>query len=155
MIELGNEHAIVAAFVFRPDEKFVLASSAGRGFIVKSDDVLAQTRGGKQALNVSGDEEAAVCARVEGDTVAVIGENRKLLLFPLKEVPEMARGRGVILQRYKDGGLSDLKTFIYKEGLTWQQGDRTRTETDLKDWRGERAQAGRLPPKGFNKVNKF
>ena len=155
MIELGNEHAVVAAFVFKPDEKFVLASSAGRGFVVKSDDVFAQTRGGKQALNVSGDEEAAVCARVEGDTVAVIGENRKLLLFPLKEIPEMARGRGVILQRYKDGGLSDLKTFTYKEGLTWQQGDRTRTETDLKDWRGERAQAGRLPPKGFNKVNKF
>jgi len=155
MIELGNEHAIVAAFLFKPDEKFVLASSAGRGFIVKSDDVFAQTRGGKQALNVSGDEEAAVCARVEGDTVAVIGDNRKLLLFPLKEVPEMSRGRGVILQRYKDGGLSDLKTFNYKEGLSWSQGDRTRTETDIKDWRGERAQAGRLPPKGFNKVNKF
>jgi topoisomerase-4 subunit A len=155
MIELGNEHAIVAAFVYKPGEQFLLASSAGRGFIVKSDDVFAQTRGGKQALNVSGDEEAAVCARVEGDTVAVIGDNRKLLLFPLKEVPEMARGRGVILQRYKDGGLADLKTFNYKEGLTWQQGERTRTETDLKDWKGERAQAGRLPPKGFNKVNKF
>ena len=155
MIELGNEHAIVAAFVYKPGEQFLLASSAGRGFIVKSDDVFAQTRGGKQALNVSGDEEAAVCARVEGDTVAVIGENRKLLLFPLKEVPEMSRGRGVILQRYKDGGLSDIKTFTYKQGLTWQQGDRTRTETDLKDWKGERAQAGRLPPKGFNKVNKF
>ncbi|MCD6075133.1 MAG: parC [Rhodospirillales bacterium] len=155
MIELGNEHAIVAAFIYKAGEQFLLASSAGRGFIVKSDDVFAQTRGGKQALNVSGDEEAAVCARVEGDTVAVIGENRKLLLFPLKEVPEMSRGRGVILQRYKDGGLSDLKTFTYKEGLTWQQGDRTRTETDLKDWKGERAQAGRLPPKGFNKVNKF
>ena len=155
MIELGNEHAIVSAFVFRAGEQFLLASSAGRGFIVKSDDVFAQTRGGKAALNVSGDEEAAVCARVEGDTVAVIGDNRKLLLFPLKEVPEMARGRGVILQRYKDGGLSDLKTFTYKQGLSWQQGDRTRTETDLKDWKGERAQAGRLPPKGFNKVNKF
>ena len=155
MIELGNEHAIVAMFTYRPDEKFLLASSVGRGFIVKSDDVFAQTRTGKQALNVSGDEEAAVCARVEGDTVAVIGENRKLLLFALKEVPEMSRGRGVILQRYKDGGLADLKTFTYKEGLSWQQGDRTRTETDLKDWRGERAQAGRLPPKGFNKANKF
>ncbi len=155
MIELGNEHAIVSAFVFKAGEQFLLASSAGRGFIVKSDDVFAQTRGGKAALNVSGDEEAAVCARVEGDTVAVIGDNRKLLLFPLKEVPEMARGRGVILQRYKDGGLSDLKTFTYKQGLSWQQGDRTRTETDLKDWKGERAQAGRLPPKGFNKVNKF
>ncbi len=155
MIELGNEHAIVAMFIYRPDEKFLLASSVGRGFIVKSDDVFAQTRTGKQALNVSGDEEAAVCARVEGDTVAVIGDNRKLLLFPLKEVPEMSRGRGVILQRYKDGGLADLKTFTYKEGLSWQQGDRTRTETDLKDWRGERAQAGRLPPKGFNKANKF
>jgi topoisomerase-4 subunit A len=155
MIELGNEHDAVALFVYRPGMKFIVASSVGRGFIVKSDDVFAQTRSGKQALNVSGDEEAAACAPVEGDTVAVIGENRKMLLFPVKEVPEMARGRGVILQRYKDGGLSDIKTFTYKEGLTLQQGDRTRTETDIRDWLGTRAQAGRLPFKGFNKANKF
>jgi topoisomerase-4 subunit A len=155
MLELGNDHDIVALFVYRPGMKFIVASSVGRGFIVKSDDVFAQTRGGKQALNVSGDEEAVACAPVEGDTVAVIGENRKMLLFPLKELPEMARGRGVILQRYKDGGLSDIKTFTYKEGLTLQQGDRTRTETDIRDWLGTRAQAGRLPFKGFNKANKF
>jgi topoisomerase-4 subunit A len=100
--------------------------------------------------------EAAVCRAVEGDTVAVIGENRKLLLFPLAEVPEMTRGRGVILQKYKDGGLSDAKTFNRKEGLTWAAGaGRMRTETDLRAWVGKRAQAGRLPPNGFSRSNKF
>jgi len=155
MIDLGNEHDLVNLFLFKPEEKFLVASSAGRGFVVKSEDVMAQTKGGKQILNVKGDDEAAAVCRVEGDHVAVIGENRKLLLFPLDEVPEMTRGRGVILQRYKDGGLSDVKTFTLEEGLTWKTGDRNRTETDLMAWQGKRSQAGRLPPKGFSKVNKF
>jgi len=155
MIDLGNEHDLVNLFLFKPEEKFLVASSAGRGFVVKSEDVMAQTKGGKQILNVKGDDEAAAVCRVEGDHVAVIGENRKLLLFPLDEVPEMTRGRGVILQRYKDGGLSDVKTFTLEEGLTWKTGDRNRTETDLMAWHGKRSQAGRLPPKGFSKVNKF
>ncbi len=154
MIELGNDHDVVALFVYRPEEKFLLASHEGRGFIVKSEDVFAQTRGGKQALNVSGDEEATAACKVEGDTVAVIGDNRKLLLFPLDEVPEMARGRGVILQRYKDGGLADIKTFTLKSGLTWRSGGGVRTETDLRDWVGQRSQAGRLPPKGFSREHK-
>jgi len=155
MIDLGNEHDIVALYLFKPGEKFLVASSAGRGFIVKSDDVMAQTKNGKQVLNVKGDDEAAACCTVEGDHVAVIGDNRKLLLFPMDEVPEMSRGRGVILQRYKDGGLADVKTFTKEEGLSWKTGDRTRTETDLFAWEGKRAQAGRLPPKGFAKANKF
>ena len=155
MIDLGNEHDLINLFLFKSEEKFLVASNAGRGFIVKSDDVSAQTRGGKQILNVKGDDEAAACCRVEGDHVAVIGDNRKLLLFPLDEVPEMTRGRGVFLQRFKDGGLSDVKTFTMAEGLTWKTGDRNRTETDLMAWQGKRAQAGRLPPKGFSKVNKF
>ncbi len=155
MIDLGNEHDLVNLFLFKPEEKFLVTSSAGRGFIVKSEDVMAQTKGGKQILNVKGDDEAAAACRVDGDHVAVIGENRKLLLFPLDEVPEMTRGRGVILQRYKDGGLSDVKTFTMEEGLTWKTGDRNRTETDLMAWQGKRSQAGRLPPKGFSKVNKF
>lgn len=94
-------------------------------------------------------------APAEGDTIAVIGTNRKLLLFPLSELPEMARGRGVILQKYSGGELSDVKSFKAKEGLTWQSGDRTRTETDLRNWKGERAQAGKMVPTGFNRSNKF
>ncbi|MDP6841186.1 MAG: DNA topoisomerase IV subunit A [Rhodospirillales bacterium] len=156
MIDLGNEHEILALFLFAPGGELLIASHAGRGFRVKTDDVVAQTKGGKQVLNVgSGDDEAAACALVAGDQVAVIGENRKLLLFPLDEVPEMTRGRGVILQRYKDGGLADVKTFSMKEGLSWKTGGRTRTETDLLAWRGKRAQSGRLPPRGFSKTNRF
>ena len=155
MIDLGNDQDVVALFIHKPGTKLLVASSAGRGFVVSEDDVVASTRGGKQILNVSGDEEGAGACIVGGDTVAVIGDNRKLLLFPLAEVPEMARGRGVFLQRYKDGGLSDLKTFTIADGLTWITGAGVRTETDLMDWLGKRAQAGRLPPKGFPRSNKF
>ncbi|MEE2761041.1 MAG: DNA topoisomerase IV subunit A [Pseudomonadota bacterium] len=155
MVELGNDHDIVALFLFQPGRALLVASSAGHGFQVKTDDVVAQTKSGKQVLNVNGDDEAVACTPVEGDQVAVIGENRKMLIFPLDEVPEMSRGRGVILQRYKDGGLSDVKTFNLEEGLSWKIGDRTRTETDLLAWQGKRAQAGRLPPKGFSKTNRF
>jgi topoisomerase IV subunit A len=156
MIDLGNDQDLVAMFIHDPKRKLVVASHDGRGFVVPEGDIVAQTRAGRQVLNLGDGVEAAACAPVEGDTVAVVGENRKLLLFPLSELPEMTRGRGVILQRYKDGGLSDVKTFTYKEGLTWRQGDqRTRTETALGDWRGERGQAGRLPPQGFARNNKF
>ena len=156
MIDLGNDQDIVALFVHKPGRKLVVASADGRGFVVPEDDVLAQTRAGKQVLNLAEGVEAAAAAPAEGDTIAVIGENRKLLLFALSELPEMTRGRGVILQRYKEGGLSDVKCFTYAEGLTWRQGDqRQRTETDLAAWRGERGQAGRLPPQGFARSNKF
>jgi topoisomerase-4 subunit A len=155
MIDLGNDQDVVALLIHKPGRKLVVASSDGRGFIVPEEAVIAQTRAGKQVLNLADSSEAAALAIVEGDTVAVIGENRKLLLFPLAELPEMTRGRGVILQRYKDGGLSDVKCFTYKEGLSWRQGDRQRSETDLKDWRGVRGQAGRLPPQGFTRSNKF
>ncbi|MFP6735701.1 MAG: DNA topoisomerase IV subunit A [Rhodospirillales bacterium] len=156
MAELGNEHHIVALFLWRPGGALLIASSAGRGFRVKTDDVVAQTKSGKQVLNVgSGDDQAVACCAVEGDSVAVIGENRKLLIFPVGEVPEMSRGRGVILQRYKDGGLADVKTFKMGDGLSWKTGERTRTETDLLAWQGKRAQSGRLPPKGFARSNRF
>ena len=156
MMGLPNDQDIVAVFVHQPGRKLLVASSDGRGFVVPEDEVVAQTKNGKQVLNPGEGVEAAVCRGVEGDTVAVIGDNRKLLLFPLDEVPEMTRGRGVILQNYKDGGLSDAKTFNRKEGLTWAAGaGRTRTETDLRAWVGKRAQAGRLPPNGFSKSNKF
>jgi topoisomerase-4 subunit A len=155
MFDLPNDHDIVALFVYQPDRKLLLASSDGRGFVVEEKDVYAQTKAGKQVLNVSGENEALVCRFVDGDTVAVVGENRKLLVFGLNDMPKMARGRGVILQRYKDGGLSDITVFDKTVGLQWRMGDRTRTETDLQDWTGRRAQAGRLPPRGFPRNNKF
>ena len=155
MTDLGNDHDVVALFIHKPGTRLLVASSTGRGFVVPEDDVVASTKGGKQILNVSGDEEGTGACIVGGDTVAVIGDNRKLLLFPLADVPEMARGRGVFLQRYKDGGLSDLKTFTLADGLTWVTGAGVRTETDLMAWQGKRAQAGRLPPKGFPRSNRF
>ncbi len=113
-------------------------------------------RFGRQVLNLAPGVEALTAVPDEGDQVAAIGDNRKLLVFPLSQVPEMARGRGVILQKHKDGGLSDVRVFTLSEGLSWRLGeDRTRTEMKLDDWRGDRAQAGRLPPNGFPRSNKF
>jgi topoisomerase-4 subunit A len=156
MIDLPNDQDIVALFAYRSGRKLAVASSDGRGFIVSEDEVVAQTKNGKQVLNAAGDVEAAACTPVEGDMVAVIGENRKLLIFPLDELPEMTRGRGVIMQKYKDGGLADITTFAKAKGLSWTMGGgRTRSETNLMDWIGKRSQAGRLPPKGFPKTNKF
>jgi topoisomerase-4 subunit A len=155
MIELGNEHGVVALTVHDPERKLLVASSDGRGFIVAEKDVAAQTRAGKQVLNVAGGAEAAVCSPVAGDSVAVVGDNRKMLIFPLDELPEMTRGRGVMLQRYNAGGLADAVTYDSKEGLAWRIGDRTRVETDLKDWIGKRAQAGRKAPRGFPANNRF
>ena len=155
MVDLGNEDDVIEAFVWAEGRRYLVASSAGRGFVVKSEDLLAQTRAGKQVLNLKPGEEAAVCVPAEGDTLAVIGTNRKLLVFPLEQVPEMARGQGVMLQKYKDGGLSDARVFNRAGGLSWTLGERTRTETALADWLGERAQAGRLPPRGFPSNNRF
>ena len=155
MIDLGNEHGVVALSVHDPERKLVVASSDGRGFVVAEKEVVAQTRGGKQVLNVSSGAEAAACKPIAGDLVAVVGDNRKMLIFPLKDLPEMTRGRGVILQRYAKDGLADVATFTMTEGLSWQIGERTRTETDLKDWVGKRAQAGRKVPRGFSKNNRF
>ncbi len=156
MVDLPNEAEIVDLFIHRPGRKLLLASSKGDGFIVNEDDVVAQTRTGKQVLNVKGDAKARVCRPVEGDHVACVGENRKVLIFPLSELPEMARGKGVRLQKYKDGGLSDARTFTLAEGLSWKDpAGRTRTETDLTEWLGKRAQAGRMAPRGFPRDNRF
>ncbi|MEQ8604301.1 MAG: DNA topoisomerase IV subunit A [Marivibrio sp.] len=155
MLDLSNEHEFVQLMVHDPARTLLVASSDGRGFLVKETDVVAQTRNGKQVLNVSGKVEAAVCRPAEGDHVAVIGRNRKLLVFEREDLPEMTRGRGVMLQKYRDGGLADAKLFTLKEGLTWRIGERTRTETDLTAWIGKRGQAGRLPPPGFPRSNKF
>jgi topoisomerase-4 subunit A len=158
MIDLGNDQDIVQILVHRGGRKFLVAAETGRGFIVPEDDVVAQTKNGRQVLNLGSDEEARALSVLpdNADMVAVLGENRKLLLFPIADVPEMGRGRGVILQRYKDGGLADVRAFRMEEGLTWSLGDsRTRTETALKEWVGTRAQAGRLPPRGFSSSGKF
>jgi topoisomerase-4 subunit A len=155
MIDLGNDQDVVALMVHVPGRKLIVASGDGRGFIVPEDEALAQTRAGKQVLNVSGDVEARACCIAAGDHVAVAGDNHKLLVFPIGELPEMTRGRGVKLQSYKDGGLCDIKAFTLKQGLGWKSGERERTETDLRPWIGKRAQAGRLAPKGFPRSNRF
>ncbi len=156
MVDLEENHEMIEIFLHQAGRKLVVASSAGNGFIVGEDDVVAMTRKGKQVLNVNAPDEAAVCATADGDTLAVIGDNRKLLCFPLAEVNEMTRARGVRLQRYKQGGLSDAKVFWKKDGLGWvDSAGRNWTVTDLRDWMGARAQAGRLPPKGFPKNNNF
>lgn len=155
LAELTNEDDVVALFVATEGAKYLVASSSGRGFVVPGAELAAEKRTGRQILNLRPDEEAALCTIAEGDHVAVIGSNRKLLVFPLDQVPEMARGAGVILQRYKEGGMADAKIFRLTEGLTWKLGDKMRTETNLRDWLGERAQAGRMPPNGFPKSNRF
>jgi len=156
--DLEQEADLVAVFPFRGGRKFLVASGAGRGFVVNEDECLANTRKGKQVLNVALPDEARAIAPVEGELAASVGENRKMVIFPLDQVPEMGRGRGVRLQRYKDGGLSDVKTFKAEDGLTWvDPAGRVFTVAmrELADWRGNRADAGRLAPKGFPKINKF
>lgn len=155
MIDLPNEVDVVEFLVHNPERRLLVASNDGRGFLVAEKDVVAQTRNGKQVLNVSGSSKAEHCVPVDGDMVAVVGQNRKLLVFPLSEMPEMARGKGVIIQKYRDGHISDIKVFLAESGLTWASGERTRTVTDLTAWMGKRAQAGRMPPPGFPRNNKF
>jgi len=156
MVDLPNEAEIVDLFIHKPGRKLLVASTAGDGFVAKEDDVLAQTRTGKQVLNVRGDVRALVCRPVQGDHIACVGENRKVLVFPVAELPEMGRGKGVRLQKYKDGGLSDATTFNRADGLSWlDPAGRTRTETELTEWSGKRASAGRMAPRGFPRDNKF
>ena len=158
MVDLEENHAFAEIFVHEPGRKLIIAATSGHGFVVPEDEMVAMTRKGKQVMNLTEPEEARLCVPAEGDLVAVIGENRKMLIFPLEEVNEMARGKGVRLQRYKDGSLSDVCVFSKSEGLTWlDPAGRTFTVpmSELKEWVGERAQAGRLAPRGFPKSNKF
>ena len=155
MVEMTNEDAVLELFLPVEGARYLVASQDGRGFLVPGAELLAEKRTGKQVLVLEPGKEAAVCTRAEGDMIAIIGENRKLLLFPLDQVPEMTRGRGVQLQSYKEGGLADAKVFVRKEGLSWRLGERIRVETDLAPWRGNRAGAGKMPPNGFPKSNRF
>ncbi len=156
MVDLEEAAEPVDLFVHRPGAARLFATTDGRGFRVPEDQLVAGTRKGKQVVNVDAPAEVKAAVPVEGDTVAVVGENRKLIVFPLAQLPEMARGRGVRLQRYRDGGLSDVRTFKAADGLAWMDSSgRTWTVTELMDWQGNRADAGRLPPKGFPKTNRF
>jgi topoisomerase IV subunit A len=157
MVDLTNEDDVVDLHVHREGVRFLVASADGKGFLVAGEDLLAERRTGKQVMVLEPGREALLCVPAEGDTVAVAGTNRKLLLFPLDQVPEMARGRGVQLQSYRDDGtgLADAKVFVRREGLSWRLGDRVRVETDLQGWRGNRAGAGKAPPNGFPKSNRF
>ena len=156
MVDLPNEAEITDLLVYRAETKYLVASTDGDGFIAPAEELLAQTRTGKQVLNLRDGAKAAVCKPIHGDHVAVVGENRKLLVFALEELPEMGRGKGVRLQKYKDGGMVDATTFTLAYGLTWKDpAGRTRTELVLDEWLAKRATAGRMAPRGFPRDNKF
>ncbi len=158
MADLDESADIVAVWPYAQGEKMLVAATDGRGFVVGQDEMLSSTRKGRAVVNVDTPAQARLAIPAAGDHVAVIGENRKLLVFPLSQVPEMARGKGVRLQRYKDGGLSDARVFAAADGMTWRDSaGRTFTigKADLQEWIGNRAEAGRLPPKGFPKNNRF
>ncbi|WP_170434799.1 DNA topoisomerase IV subunit A [Ruegeria arenilitoris] len=167
MVDLPNEAQIVDILIHKPGRKLLVASDAGNGFMVPEDEVLAQTRNGKQVLNVKDDERAVICKPIEGDHVAVVSQNGKFLVFPVSELPEMTRGKGVRLQKYNmargrqgtlelDGGLSDLTTFNWEDGLKWSMGgDKTRHEADMSQWLAKRASVGKKPPYGFPRDYKF
>tara|TARA_R110002051_G_scaffold4021_1_gene21196 strand:- start:11233 stop:13491 length:2259 start_codon:yes stop_codon:yes gene_type:complete len=158
IVEMENDQDILTAFVHDPSRKLVLASTAGNGFVVAENEMIANTRKGKQIMNVAMPDETKLVVPVTGDHVAVVGENRKLLVFPLAQLPEMTRGKGVRLQRYKDGGISDIRCFAIDQGLTWEDSAGrlfTKTKDELVEWLGDRATAGRLVPKGFPRSGKF
>ena len=156
IVDLPNDANMIELFIHQPERKLLLASSAGDGFVVQESDIVAQTRTGKQVLNVKNDITALICKPVAGDYVATVGQNRKVLIFPIDELPIMSRGKGVRMQKYKDGGLNDATTFNLIDGLSWlDPAGRRRIESELADWVGKRAGAGRMAPRGFPRENKF
>jgi len=158
LVDMENDQDILTAFVHTPSAKLLLVSHEGNGFIVPESEAVANTRKGKQVMNVKAPDEAKLCQRISGDHIAVVGENRKMVVFPLTEIPEMTRGKGVRLQKYKDGGISDIRTFAIADGLSWQDSaDRTfnRNKEELVEWIAARASAGRTVPKGFPRSGKF
>lgn len=155
MVDLGNNDNICEMFVFEPKTSYLIASNNGRGFVVDENHLIAQTRNGRKIMNLADKEVAVMCRKITGDMVAIVGDNRKLLVFKMEEIPTMARGRGVTLQKYKDGGMSDVQIFNEADGFTYTRAGGTKTETDLIAWLGHRAQVGKLAPFGFPKSNKF
>ncbi|MDE1159111.1 MAG: DNA topoisomerase IV subunit A [Neorhizobium sp.] len=158
MVDMENDQDILTAFVHDASRKLILSSTAGFGFIVAETELVANTRKGKQVMNVAMPDEAKLVVPVSGDHVAVVGENRKMLVFPLSQLPEMSRGKGVRLQRYKDGGISDIKCFVAAEGLSWEDSagrSFNRKGDELAEWIADRATAGRTVPKGFPRSGRF
>ena len=158
IVDMENDQDIVTAFVHEPKRKLLLVSHEGNGFVVSEDEVVANTRKGKQVMNIKTPDEAKRCVPLTGDHLAIVGENRKMLVFALAEIPEMTRGKGVRLQKYKDGGVLDVKTFAMEAGLTWQDSAErtfTRSRDELLEWIGGRATAGRMVPKGFPRTGRF
>ena len=160
MADIDGDGDIVAMLAAQADQRVLLAASSGHGFVAQGADLVAETRKGKQVMNLKSGSRLTVLRAIAAgdDAVAVVGDNRKLLVFALDELPEMARGQGVILQRYKDGGLADARTLALAQGLSWTMGGesaRTRTESDLGEWQGARASAGRMAPGGFPRNNRF
>ena len=155
MIDLGNNDNICAMFTFEPKASYVIASTDGKGFVVDENHLLAQTRNGRKIMNLADGETAIFCKKITGDMAAVVGDNRKMLIFPIEEIPSMARGRGVTLQKYKEGKLSDMQIFKKEEGFTFEKNTGAKTETELLTWQGHRGQVGKLVPFGFLKTNKF
>jgi topoisomerase-4 subunit A len=141
--------------VHRPEGCVLLASSGARGFVAQEQAIAAQTRSGKQVFNLEDGERVAVACPADGDHVATVGSNRKILIFPLDQLPVMSRGKGVLLQRYRDGKLADARVFALTEGLNWQSARGVRTVTELTPWLGRRGQAGRMAPHGFPRSNRF
>ena len=155
MVDLGINDNICEMFVFEPKATYVIASNMGKGFVVDENHLIAQTRNGRKIMNLAEGEKAVFCRKITGDMIAVVGDNRKLLIFKIEEIPTMARGRGVTLQKYKDGGLSDMQIFNEADGFTFEKNSCTKTETELLTWLGHRGQVGKLVPFGFLKTNKF
>ena len=158
MIDMENDQDVLTAFVHDPQRKQMISSTAGNGFIVAEAELVANTRKGKQIMNVSYPDETKLLVPISGDHVAVVGENRKMLIFPLSQVPEMSRGKGVRLQKYKDGGIADVRCFAIVDGLTWEDSAGrtfTKTKDELVEWLGDRAGAGRAVPKGFPRSGRF
>ncbi|MFB2562588.1 DNA topoisomerase IV subunit A [Rhizobium sp. IMFF44] len=158
MIDMENDQDVLTAFVHDPQRKQMIASTAGNGFIVAEAELVANTRKGKQIMNVSYPDETKLLVPISGDHVAVVGENRKMVIFPLAQVPEMSRGKGVRLQKYKDGGIADVRCFAIADGLTWEDSAGrtfTKTKDELVEWLGDRAGAGRAVPKGFPRSGRF
>ncbi|WP_137132940.1 DNA topoisomerase IV subunit A [Rhizobium sp. FY34] len=158
MVDMENDQDVLSAFVHDPSRKVILASTGGNGFVVSETELVANTRKGKQVMNVAMPDEAKLIVTVTGDHVAVVGENRKLLVFPLDQLPEMIRGKGVRLQRYKDGGISDIKCFAMADGLTWEDTAGrvfSKNKDELVEWLADRATVGRTVPKGFPRSGKF
>ncbi len=155
MVDLGNNDNICDMFVFEPKTQYLIASNTGKGFLVDENHIIAQTRNGRKIMNLGDGEKTVFCKKITGNMAAVIGDNRKLLVFKVEEIPTMARGRGVTLQKYKDGGLSDIQIFNESDGFVYNRAGGTKTETELLSWLGHRGQVGKLAPFGFPKNNKF